>query len=156
MNVTIDAADVIAVFRALPSASISTLMRLIESSAIDVQRDMRTGANVGVTGDLRRSIKYKIDRANLSAEIFPDVPYAEDVENGTRPHWASVKEGSSLRKWADAHNINPYALQKSIALKGTKAHPFVGPAYKRAMNSVPTAIERGFAAFISGVNNGRV
>ena len=61
---------------------------------------MRIQAGVGATGDLRRSVRYTTSPVNVSATIYPNVPYAEYVEKGTRPHWTSVKPGTPLRRWA--------------------------------------------------------
>ena len=156
MDVTFDAEDVKRVFRMYPSAAIRATNNLIAASAIDTQRAMRQEVNVGATGDGRRAIKYKLDPANLSAEVIPDFPYAEALENGSRPHYVSVKPGSSLYRWANHKGINPYAVRASIAKKGTRAHPFVKPVYERAKITVPRDIIRGFGLFIEGVNNGRI
>lgn len=156
MNVTIDASDVQRVFRELPTRSLAVLNRLIESSAIDVQREMRIKAPVGASGDMRRAVKYRLDPANLSAEIYPDEPYAEAVEKGTRPHWTSARPGSSLYRWATHKGINPYAVQASIAKKGTRPHPFVGPTFERTQVSVPRDIVKGFERFIGEVDSGRI
>lgn len=156
MNVTFDARDVQRVFRELPRRSIFVVNQLIEASAIDVQREMRKKVNVGATGSTRRSIKYRLDRTNLSAEIYPDSPHAEALEKGTRPHWTSVKEGTPLRQWADHKGINPWAVQASIAKKGTKAHPFVRPTFSSAQRTVPRDIINGFGRFMKEVDSGRI
>jgi len=156
MKVSYDDADVKRVFRALPEASLARLNQEIEGSAIDVQRSLRLEVNVGASGDLRRSIKYKMDRASFSAEIYADSPYADDLENGRGPRFVSVKVGSPLRKWADFKHINPWMVQASIKKKGTKAHPFVRPVFERAKVTVPRDIASGFGKFIREVNSGRI
>lgn len=156
MNVVFDSAAVQRVFRELPTRSLFVVNQLIEGSAIDVQREMRTRVSVGATGDTRRRIKYVLNKANLSAEIYPDVPHAEALEKGTRPHWTSVKEGTPLRQWADHKGINPYAVQASIAKRGTKAHPFIIPTFQSARRSVPRNIINGFGRFIKEVDSGRI
>lgn len=156
MKMVMDATDVQRVFKALPSRSLREVRTLIEESLIDTQRDMRRTINVGATGDSRRRIIYRMSPATLSGEVVPDFPHAEGLEKGTRPHWTSVKQGTSLRKWADFKGINPWAVQASIAKKGTKAHPYVGPVFRRARVTVPRNIERGFARFINEVDNGRI
>lgn len=156
MEVTFDAREVQSLFRRYPEAATAKLTSLIEASAVDVQRDMRIAAPVGYSGDLRRAIKYRMNKASLTAEITPDVSYAQGVEEGTRPHWVSVREGSPLRRWAVQKGINPYAVQKSIAKKGTKKHPFVGPTFDKAQNYVPRDVVAGMGKFIDGVNNGRI
>ena len=114
MNVTIDDKQVRRVFRQLPTASLRALNGLIETGAIDTQREMRREVNVGATGDGRRAIKYRLYPATLSAEVVPDFPYAEPLEKGSRPHPVSVKPGTSLYRWAIHKGINPYAVRASI------------------------------------------
>ena len=41
-----------------------------------------------------------------------------------------------LNMWAKSKGINPYALQRSIAKKGTKAHPFL----QRTLNEVDSQV----------------
>lgn len=156
MKATIDSAEVRRVFAAYPVQSLRRLGQLIEGSAIDVQREMRIKAPVGYSGDLRRAIKYRIDPGNLSATIGPDVGYAEAVEKGTRPHWTSVKPGTSLYKWAKHKGISPYAVQRSIAKKGTKPRPFVGPTFTTVKSRVEGDIISGFSRFVEEVNRGAI
>lgn len=92
----------------------------------------------------------------MSAEIWPDVNYAEPVEKGTKPHWTSVREGTPLRKWADDHGINPYALQHSIAKKGTKPTRFVRKTFDSAKRRVEDDIVRGFSRFVTAVDEGKI
>lgn len=120
---------------------------------------MREEVNVGATGDLRRSIKYKLHPVNVSAEIWPDSPYAEPLEKGSRPHWTSIKPGTSLYKWAkhkgfDAGGMR--ALQISIATKGTKPHPFVKPTYDVMKPRVERDVINGFGRFIQEVDSGNI
>lgn len=159
MKVTVDSEQVRRTFSAYPAQSVRVLHRLIESSAIDVQRKMREEAPVGATGDLRRSIKYRMDRVNLGAEIWPDISYAPYVESGTRPHWTSIKEGTSLRKWAKHKGFDEAGmrnLQLSIAAKGTKANPFVKPTFDTMKPRVERDIISGFGRFVERVNQGNI
>lgn len=158
LQITVDDRVVRRVFERAPAAATTRIRQLVESGAIDVQRQMmmRATSNVGVTGDYRRSIRYTVSPASLSAEIGPHVPYAEPLENGSRPHWVSVKPGSSLRKWADLKGINPYALQHSIAAKGTKAHPIVTETYQLMKPQVERQIARGLAQFVEELSNGSI
>ena len=60
---------------------------------------------------------------NLKVRIYPSArtPYGVFVHEGTSPHFPPIK---SISRWAASHGINPYALQRSIGEKGTKANPF--------------------------------
>lgn len=152
MNVTIDSEEVRRTFLKLPIASVDKLNQLIQGAAIDTQREMRKEVNVGATGDLRRDIKYKMT-GRLSAVVGSQLARAEWLEEGAGPRWVSVKEGSPLRRWADMKGINPWAVQKSIAKKGTKAHPFVKPTFQVMRPRVERDVVGGFSAFVRSVDN---
>ncbi|MCF7819877.1 MAG: hypothetical protein K9M44_00195 [Candidatus Pacebacteria bacterium] len=79
---------------------------------------------IGVTNHLRQSIGMRLN-AN-SVVIVPKKEYAIPVHEGTRPHYVPVhNKRAPLRIWAIKKGLNPYAVQKSIMRKGTKANPFV-------------------------------
>lgn len=151
-----DATDVQRLFERAPGAVRTRLRQLVEGAAIDVQREERLAAPIAVTGHLRRQIRYTFSPARLQATVWPDTPYAEAVEKGSRPRWVSVREGSPLRDWAKLKGINPYALQRSIARKGTKAHPFVEPTYDKMKPIVERNIGDGMSNLIEDLNHGRV
>lgn len=156
MKLTIDSTQVQRVFRALPAKSVAHLNGLIEESAVDTQRALRIAAPVGASGDMRRAVKYRTFPATLSAEVWPDTPYAEAVENGSKPHHVSARPGTPLARWAKHKGIEPYAVAASIAKKGTKPHPFVEPTFAKARVTVPKDIINGMSRFIEGVNSGRI
>lgn len=128
IKVSVDSAAVQQMLREAPAKVENRLNRVLRVVSIETQREMRQRANVGVTGDLRQSVKYQVGK--LEASIGPTAKHAQYVEHGTKPHWTSVKDGTPLAKWAKAKGISPFAVQRSIAKKGTKAHPFVGPTFK--------------------------
>lgn len=77
----------------------------------------------GVTGYLQRSHEIELEDLPIPGwgVIRAVAPYASFVAEGTKPHWAPIK---ALRPWAEEKGINVYALQWSIARKGTRAHPW--------------------------------
>lgn len=130
--------------------------QLVEGSAIDVQRELRIAAHVGVTGQLRNSITYRLEEDGLRAIVEPTVEYAEDVEKGRGPVWLSVDENSPLRKWAELKGLNPYAVRNAIAKHGTQPHPFVGTTYEIQKPKVEEYIARGVTALVEEFNSGRI
>lgn len=75
------------------------------------------------------------------------VPYAEDVERGTPPHWISDIDG--LKGWARrklGDENRAYAVRHSIAKRGTQPQPYMLPAAHAVEGKVPgimhTAIAR--------------
>ena len=79
------------------------------------------------TGLLRASVSFRFMN-RLKVRIAPAQKYAKYVEYGTRPHHVSPEH---LEGWAHRHGISPYAVAKSIAKKGTKAHPFVDETFAK-------------------------
>ena len=156
MDVSFDARDVIRVFHAYPTQSLRRLNKLIEGGAIDIQREMRMKVSIGATGETRRSINYRT--GPLSAEIKSDLDprRVAALEKGSVPHWTSAKPGTPLHRWAVHKGISPYAVQYSIAKKGTKAHPFIGPTYTKMRGPVQRDIINGFGRFIGEIDNGRI
>lgn len=154
--VKVDDRAVIDLFQRAPDVVKLRLRQLIEGSAIDIQREMRIAAPVAVTGDLRRSIRYTFSAAKLQAEVGPTVNYADDVESGTKPHLVSVAEGTPLRAWAKLKGINPWALQRSIAKKGTKKHPFVEPTFEKMKSKVEGDIISGLNEMVGGLQDGKL
>lgn len=153
IQVSVDDAAVKAMLARAPETVQKTVRQLVEGGAIDVQREMRIAANVGTTGDLRRSIRYTVNPATLSAEVEPASDHAEEVEYGGPARLVSVAEGTSLRDWADLKGINPYALRNSIAKKGTQAHPFVTPTFQKMKPVVELAIATGISDMVEGFNS---
>ena len=152
-RITINDAAVVKLFAAAPSVLQQATRRLIEAAAIDIQREMRIAANVGATGDLRRSIRYTFSPATLTAVIEPTVDYAPDVEYGSRPHYVSASPGTPLARWARMKGLNPFAVQASILKKGTRAHPFVSPTYEKMAPQVKEDIANGIALAVQGLTN---
>jgi hypothetical protein len=152
----LDDAQVKRLVERAPAAVLNHMRRLIEGAAIDVQREMRIQAPIAVTGQLRGSVRYKFNAMALRAEISPNVPYGSAIEEGRGPRKVSVAEGSPLRKWAEFKGLNPYAVQKSIAKKGTKANPFIQRTYNRMKPIVEKDIEEGMVALIRSLDNGGV
>lgn len=152
LELTIDDARLESAFRQAPELISAGLRRLVEGAAIDLHNQERVAAPVAVTGQLRGSIRYKFMPLSLTAEVGPTVDYAAAIENGTRPHWVSVKPGTPLFRWAKQKGINPFAVQRSIAKKGTKAHPFVMPTFERLAPKIRNDFATGVEALLGGFN----
>lgn len=96
-------------------------------------------------GNLWRSMQKPRIRP-LEVEVGPTVKYAIYVHRGTKPHWVSARH---LAPWAKAKGLNVYALQKSIAKKGTKANPFMDRTAKRAEKGVQRIFDEEIDKIIS-------
>ncbi len=105
-------------------------------------------------GHLRDSIGFKVVPEALTSEIKPVAEYGDAAETGSKPHWVSVKPGTPLEQWALFRGINPYALQHSIAAKGTKPHPYIEPTYQAMAPVVAAAFAAGIGKYVAEVNHG--
>ena len=106
---------------------------------------------------LMGSIKYEITKALTSGlmafvngEIYSDVPYAEFVEMGTRPHMPPVEK---LYLWVrrklkinDEKQIESvaYAIAKTIAKYGTKAKPYFRPGIEENIPKFESVMKQAF------------
>ncbi len=105
------------------------------------------------TGRLRSSLETKLLLGGLGGSVETRVDYASDVEFGTKPHKIEAKNGKALRFVAQAGSrltdkkalfvssktgrlITTKANARAIFVKsvnhpGTKAKPFLRPAFKQ-------------------------
>lgn len=97
--------------------------RFLDRGALIVQRGAREKVTVD-TGRLRNSIGVE-SPTQRSRRIGPNVEYGEYVEYGTRPHWPPP---GAMSAWARRHGMSDYQARRSVAMKGTKAQPFMQPA----------------------------
>ncbi|WP_241473768.1 HK97 gp10 family phage protein [Mycolicibacterium neoaurum] len=154
LTIDVESRQVEAMLKIAPQKVRSRIINTLLLGAIETQRELRIAAPVGVTADLRKSVKYEVNEGDLSAKIGPTAKYADPIEFGSRPHWVSVAAGSPLRDWADAKGINPYAVQRSIAKKGTKAHPFVKPTHTLMEPRISRRFDTEFAKLSAELSRG--
>jgi len=82
------------------------------------------------TGLTRASILTRFYGDKLTAEIGTEKAHARGLEEGTAPHQVPPEQ---LAGWARRKGMKPgaeYAIARNIARKGTKARPFLMPAYE--------------------------
>ncbi len=118
-------------FRMYPVISNREIQRGLLDAGKLIAGTEKGEAPVGVTAHLRQSIGIRMRIG--SVVIIPSKKYAINVHEGTKPHYVSVKGSRApLRIWAIKKGLNPYAVQKSIMRKGTKANPFVNRTIQKA------------------------
>lgn len=112
-----------------PGVLADTTRGAMQTGLLLLEADMRRGAPRD-TGRLQGSINHTITGAgaNLTGKVGPSVAYGLFVEKGTRAHYPPV---GAIRGWAGRHGMNPFALARGIARRGTRAQPFVMPALER-------------------------
>jgi len=87
-------------------------------------------------GQLQQSINLSNCKTQEDSLLLYMIDYALFVEFGTLPHWTSV---DNLKKWAKdklGDEKLAYALQRHIALFGTKPHPFIRETLQQEFSKI--------------------
>jgi phage gpG-like protein len=106
--------------------------------------------DLNVTGDMRKSVTHKVTEYmnKIVIRVGVNTKYAVYVHEGTKPHWP---KRSAIERWVklkfDPIDVRgtAYAVSRSIAKKGTKAHPFLKLVFNqektRAASRIAQAIK---------------
>jgi hypothetical protein len=118
----------------------AALRRSPEVVAAEQARAM-TASLLLVEGDARRNVRQDSRRLmnsithrqrqqghSLVGQVGPSARYGLYVERGSRPHFPPV---AALAGWARRHGVSPYAVQRAIGRRGTRARPFLAPAFTK-------------------------
>ncbi len=103
-----------------PAVAEKHVNKAIAKIFVKILTGVTRNAPFGVTGHLRDNWGSNI--GGFQGTLKSKQAYSGSVEYGTRPHKVS---GEVLKDWAKRRGLNPYAVAKSIAKKGTKANPFL-------------------------------
>lgn len=123
------------VFRQFPVIADEEIQNGLEKAGKLITKIEKGEVPIGVSNQLRQSIMMKLIPNNVT--IAPNKNYAVSVHEGTPPHYVPVNNPRDpLRIWAISKGLNPYAVQKSIAKKGTKPNPFVERTVSKAEGEV--------------------
>lgn len=116
------------------------LVRAMTRSLGMVQAEAQKRAPVGVSGELRSKIGSQVTHAmgtDVQGVVGASAQHAAAVETGSRAHFPPV---SNIAYWVDrkmgykrGETIYGHALAiaRAIARRGTRAHPFMKPAYEK-------------------------
>lgn len=117
---------------------------LVKASA-SVEGAAKRKANVA-TGNLRRSIFSKVE--SLTGTISAPTHYAPFIEYGTRPHTPPM---APIRRWALRKGMMPGAVWAAIRKRGTRAHPFMRPAFEEKREGVVETLRQALQDFVDKV-----
>lgn len=117
-------------FNAAPGTLATETRTAMEASCLLVESAARSKAPKK-TGRLAGSITHRISGggANLLGEIGPSVQYGLYVETGTRPHWMPP-------------GILPFPVMRAIAQRGTRAQPYMRPAFEQSVGRITQFFEQ--------------
>ena len=107
----------------------ATNLRAMQTACLLVEADARRNATHD-TRQLMNSITSRVTVRGTSiiGQVGPSVRYGVYVEKGTRPHWPPA---APLVGWARRHGVPVIAVQRAIARRGTRARPFLVPAFTK-------------------------
>lgn len=125
-----------------PQVSEKHVNKAINRSLVRVLGAEKREAPFGVSGGLRD--RWEVIMGRFTGTLRSGVGYASGVEEGTPPHPVSA---TAIAPWAIKHGLNPWAVAKSIAKKGTKANPF----FSRAIESQKEEIDKEFSSALDGI-----
>lgn len=152
LSVKIDAHKLEAALQTAPEKINADLHRTLEFAAIDFESAVIDFTPVGVTRHLGQSIAHDVKGSGVSmvgrvySQLGDQVRVAS-VEHGSRPHWAPI---GPLKAWA-AKKLGDeraaYALQRAIAVRGTRAHGMFHRGFIAAAPRVNARIQ----SFVAGL-----
>lgn len=127
----------------------------LERSATYLKEELEQISPEGVTGALRGRYFTRVEPDAASAvgfrgDVLTSVKYAKYVDQGTAPHWVSI---GHLQEWADLKDINVYALQHTIAQKGTEGQFFFQRAKTNTLPQIRLDWQRTVGALVHKYSN---
>lgn len=149
LSVSVEARRLEAALQSAPEKINADLRRTLEFAAIDFENAV-VGFTPVATGHLKQSITHQVSGSGVSmtGRVFSqlgDQVRVASVEHGARPHWAPI---GPLKAWARlkfGDERAAYAVQRAIALRGTRAYGMFNRGFLAAAPRVNARIQ-SFAA----------
>ena len=131
--------ELMAIAEKYPNISEKHINKAINRSLIRIQDQAKKNAPSGDTQQLRQN--WKIVMGRFAGELKSGVKYGYAIEYGLPAgHLMPVKNNQVFKLWANRRGLNPYAVAKSIAKKGTKAQPF----FQKSIDEATPVAQREF------------
>lgn len=99
------------------------------------------------TGLLRSTITVESDYANMVVKIGTHLRYGAPVEFGSRPHTPPF---APIQDWAEKKKLPAGAIWQNIRLRGTRAHPYLRPAYDKNITEIINRVASAMAKGVKG------
>jgi type IV secretory pathway TrbD component len=138
----------VAAMEKYPATSEKHVNAAIQRSLVRILGQEKQQAPVGVTGNLRDN--WRIDIGRFEGALKSMAPYSMAVHAGTKPHFVS---GETLKAWAARKGLNPWAVAKSIAKKGTKANPFLQRSVQVEGDNVNREFSNALGAILKDITS---
>jgi hypothetical protein len=130
-----------------PNISEKHINKAINRSLIRIQDQAKKNAPSGDTQQLRQN--WKITMGRFAGELKSGVKYGKAIEFGLPAgHYMPVKNNQVFKLWAERRGLNPYAVAKSIAKKGTKKQPFFQQSIDEATPVAQREFDKALEAII--------
>lgn len=120
--------------------------KLVQGASLLVERLVKKIREVDAidTGKLAQSVQMEFK--NLEADVFVASDYAEDIEDGTKPHYVSAE---ALKGWAGRKLGNPnlaYPIAKVIEKVGTKPRHFFSDTWDESKTEIQDILDSIYTA----------
>lgn len=126
-----------------PAISEKHVNTAINRSLVRVLGAEKKEAPVG-TGNLRDN--WRVDMSRFAGTLSSNAPYSMAVHFGSRPHMPPATD-SFFQLWCRKKGLNPWAVARSIARKGTRPNPF----FQRAVDSQQAQINGEFSNALDNI-----
>ena len=113
------------------------------------------GRSYAATGDLKRSIKYKVN--GLILDVYSGCPYALEIEYGwglrgqKYPHPPIQDAGNLEFIIRDSYTKFIPMGKRNVRLAGARAQPFMYPAYLKFIKTLPSKINNCIRRVLSAL-----
>jgi HK97 gp10 family phage protein len=133
------------------------LQQAMDRSTREVKKNVRqeiTDKKISNQGELRKSVNV-YESTPFRGVVAVGEKYGLYVEKGTRPHRPPV---GPLERWAKTKLQQSglgFVIARKIAREGTKANPFVKPAYKKSIRFVQDQFKEAIGELTRFLSRGR-
>lgn len=128
---------------------------IFNDGSIIVQKELKKKAPVGVTANLGRNVERTVNAQG--ARIVPKEKYHSVIEYGRRRGAKMPPYGDPVfKKWVAQKlgaDVSPFLVARSIARKGTKAQPYIVPAYVTTKPKVQRYAASQISKMVTELNN---
>ena len=116
------------------------VFKALKETVLQIEKEAKRKCPVD-TGRLRNSITPEIE-SSVEGKVGTNVKYASAVEYGTKPHEIKPKKAKRL-VWKDKDS-KEFQSAKKVKHPGTKAQPFLEPAYLHGQKEAKKQFEKAF------------